>query len=420
MTSIYDMSSYYKLIKSPVATTDVKPITNFVQSAKSSELYAKSFAKQLQSSMSEYLTTVKDSTSKLKESGKEFTKPKYENVLDQKSASTTDNTSISTTVTSKAEKKSYTLNISQMAQSQQNLSNGLNSNDASQFDIGKNSFSISVGSKENVIEVNINPGDTNKSSLEKVAAAVNNKDIGVNAKVETKDNMSYLKLSSNDTGTKNSFKINDIQGNIVSTSGASNTTQESQDSKYKLNGVDYTSSSNKISTDNKNFEFTINKATNKDINISVDTDKQGIKQSVEKLVLSYNSIITSANNNLQNFNGASLLKSDLQKIVTDKSAALENVGLYSNEDGTLSINYDKLDGSINKNLNSVKNALGGANGFADKLSKKGSEIINSPAKYSKPASFDKNYEAYVSYMKALNNSTPANYLNKGSLVDMLL
>lgn len=418
MNNIYSMTAYYNLFKSPVAPTSVQPITNFVMSAKSSELFAKGFGRQLQSSVSQYLQTIKNSTEQLIESSKNFLNSNPENVLTKKIVTSDDN-SINGFANSNAESKAYTINVSQLATSQINNGKSLNSNGISNFNSGQNIFNITKGNSIYTFDINLNPYDSNITNLGKIAQSINKKNIGISANVEVKNDKSFMNLTSKETGIQNSFYVNDVKGNIVETSGINQIKQEAKNAEFKLNNIKNTSTNNTITVD-KNISLSLKGAKSKDIQISVDVDKQAIKQKIKELIVSYNNIITAANNNIRSFNGASILKSDLQKVINQAESSLQNIGLYSTQDGTLEINYNELDTSIGQNIKRIKEFFNPINNLAEKLIKKGSEIINSPIKYSKPASFDKNYDTYMNYMKLFNNSTSVNYQEKGSLMDVIL
>lgn len=419
MNSIYNVSAFYNLFKSPVSLSNSNPVTNLAFSYKSGELFSKGFGKQIEASMSQYLSNVNSSTEQLKEASKDFLINNPQNVFNTRTFTTDDKSSVTGNAFPNAEPKVYTLNINNLATNQINTGNTLSPEGVNNFTPGINKFNINIGNKTYPFDLYLDPNDQNNKTLNKIAQAINDEKIGITATVESANNQNYLKLLSNKTGTPNSFSINDLDGNAVAASGINQITQIAENAKYKLNNIEYTNSSNTISIDN-NLNVTLKKAEQNNIQLQIDIDKQAIKKSIEKLVMSYNSLISTANNNLKSFNGASILKSDLQQIIDTKKTSLLNIGLYSKNDDLLEIDYEKLDKTIGKDINIIKDSFGLTDNLAEQLVKKGSEIISSPIKYSKPASFDKNYESYMNYMKLFNNSTSTNYLGKGKLMDVLL
>lgn len=95
---------------------------------------------------------------------------------------------------------SFSIEVKQLAAAQSNLGNYLKDN---QLDIlpGSYAFDLNTNSNSYEFQYNVNPTDTNRSVLEKLARLVNNSGIGLNAELLTDEqNQSALKISSKQTG----------------------------------------------------------------------------------------------------------------------------------------------------------------------------------------------------------------------------
>lgn len=140
----------------------------------------------------------------------------------------------------------------------------MNSSDNSAISSGLNTIALKVGANTKNISFTIDNNDTNQSSLKKMASAINFAKTGVTASVstDTKTGTSFLKMTSDKTGTENIFSISDVNGNAATASGASSITTQAQNAEYTLDGKQYTSQSNTISTDNGKVQSTPMNYTN--------------------------------------------------------------------------------------------------------------------------------------------------------------
>lgn len=377
--------NYSKLFSSTVSQYQNSPISNLIYGSAASRIYSQTVAKNMKSSMSSYLTSLNSAASSIKNTSKPFSSGASSAAFSQKSVSS-DSSAASGTASVNADLGTYTLKVSQLAASQENSGNKLDSDSKSQFNVGVNTVNVKVGNTSKNISFTIDENDSNKSGLQKMAAALNYAKAGVTANVvsDSKTGTSSLKLTTDNTGTESTFSLSDITGNAVSVSGGGNISAQARNAEYTLDGKEYSSQSNTVSTNNGKVKITLLKADNKDTKLTVSSDVKGVAGDLEKLVDSYNSMMKLANSYTSTFDGAGKLKEELNSIIKGQKSSLSNIGITQSSDGTLAIDKDKLESSIDKNNGYVKDVIGGNNGFAQKLYSKANEVLNSPVKYSKP------------------------------------
>lgn len=386
-SSIYGMTNYYNLFTSPLKSSQESPLNNLIYVASANKMYMDNFAQKTSSEMSSYLSALNSSISDLKAASKPLSTDGLTSSFNQKSVASTDSGAVAGTALSNADLAAYTINVSKLAKSQTNTGKVLNSNDSSVIGQGSNFFSIKVGNKtEKNITFNINETDTNKSSLGKMASAINYAKVGVTASVinDSTAGTSYLKIVSDKTGTDSGFTITDKTGNAVSATESVTTTTVAQNAEYKIDGKQYTSQQNTVNLNNDKVNVTLNKAENKDIKVTIGSDTNAIKSDIKDFLESYNNTINLANTYSSSFSGASTLKSELKSITNSRMPSLYNIGIKQNSDGTLSLDEKKLDKALSENISQVKDTFSGFNGIAQKAYNKSNDVLNSPVKYSKP------------------------------------
>lgn len=421
--TVTDLTNYYNVFKSPVKTYQANPVTNLIYGAMANKFYLQTVAKKSQSAMSSYLTSLNSNITNLKNASKSLTTKGPDSSYNQKSVNSSNTDSVTGKAIENATVADYKLNVSKLAKSQSNFGVGLNSTETTSFNKGVNSFSLKIGKSESKnISFNINNTDTNKSSLDKMAKAINSAKTGVNASVYTdsQTGKSSLHLSSTATGTDAAFTLTDINGNATSVSGSNNIKEESQNAEYTLDGKKYTSQSNNIKLDNNKVEITLKKAENKDIKFNVKTDVNAIKSDIKDFVDNYNDMVELTNNYSSELSGAKKLSEEFNNITSSKRASLERMGITENSDGTLSVDDKRLDYSIASNLQSVKDTFSGNNGLAEKIYSKSNEVLSRPMKYSKPTESKENFNSFYNYMSANNSASYSQNMYSGMLFDSSL
>ncbi|MDN2695349.1 flagellar filament capping protein FliD [Janthinobacterium sp. SUN073] len=228
--------------------------------------------------------------------------------------------------------------------------------------------------------------DATNNSLQGIRDAINNAGLGVTASIvsDGTDKPYHLVLSSSKTGANSAMKIslsgsdgqpadsalNDLLS--YDASGTQNLKQNSaaQNTKFSVNGIAITSSSNSVDSAIEGVTLSITKIGNSSLSVSKDTTT--VKTSITAFVKAYNDLNTSIGK-MTAFNpdtkkgGVLLGDSTVQSIqsqlrrqlgapITGLSSGmntLSQVGISFQKDGSLTLDSSKLDKAISANFGDI-------------------------------------------------------------------
>lgn len=213
------------------------------------------------------------------------------------------------------------------------------------------------------------------NTLSGIASAINNAGIGVQAKIVSSPGGYQLTLNGQ-AGADNAFAVN-VAGNSAvagllnyspgSTSGAALTAQ-AQDAKGLINGNAFTASNNTVSTGIAGLTLNLNKIGETSLTVAPDTT---LTKAAGALVDAYNAV----NNSLLSLgfenaglgSGLAALRSQLANTLGNASG-LAQIGITSNNDGTLTLNSKKFETALNSNPDLVTGLFNNnGRGFAEKV-----------------------------------------------------
>ncbi|AHX14401.1 flagellar capping protein [Dyella jiangningensis] len=280
---------------------------------------------------------------------------------------------------SSAHPGTYTIAVSQLATVQKRTSDPVASGTA----VGQGTLSITVGSST----MNVAVSATN--TLADIASSINSSSSnpGVTATIVNGVNGQQLVLSSSKTGVANGFSIS---ADATSSSGLQalatklNTagSNEAQDAKLTIDGIDVTSASNSVS--GKMDGVTLNLTGTGTNTLAVTQDNTAATNAIQGLVDAYNSYVSTVSP-LASYDkstgaagvllGDSTLTSVQRGIGSVLSGAvkgnsistLANLGITRNADGTLALDTTKLASAFQSNAAAVKDLFTGTNGYGTKL-----------------------------------------------------
>jgi flagellar hook-associated protein 2 len=210
--------------------------------------------------------------------------------------------------------------------------------------------------------------DATNNTLDGLAAAITNANIGVSGSVVNDSNGARLAVVSNNSGAASDLTITNVSSGLAFTKGATGT-----DASLTIDGVPISSATNSISDTVAGLTLNLVGAapgTQVQIAVSPDTDK--VVQSVTDFVTAYNTIIqdltsqftynTSTNSAgpLSGDAGARLVQGELLAAATftgtgNSINTLAQLGVTMNNDGTLTIDNSKLSAAVNSDFNGVQN-----------------------------------------------------------------
>lgn len=289
------------------------------------------------------------------------------------SATVANTTIASATATTGAVAGSYSLEVTRLAASQQIKSAGYASSSTVVSATG-GTLSLSLGtlsgstySSNNTISIDIPANAT----LADVRNAINNKGSGVTATIVNGTSGSQLVLTGPE-GQSNTMQLSGISGLAYDPSGATTSdfsqTIAPQDATFKINGIDATSSSNKVTgkIDGITLNLTATNAGSPTVlTVGKEIDTQ-ITQALQDFITAYNSA-NSTMKTLGAYNATTKVAGDLQGNSTLRTAVsslrnlvfgttsgsatsayqtLSNIGVSVGTDGALSLNTTKLKAAV--------------------------------------------------------------------------
>ncbi|MDR1702216.1 MAG: flagellar filament capping protein FliD [Sporomusaceae bacterium] len=271
----------------------------------------------------------------------------------------------------------YDVKIDKLALSQINEGKSFPKEEFSILSTGLYTFSLdSFGKPSKQATVYLTENDTMKRVIQKFANVINAVGSDIAAQVKEEKNKVYLYLAAKDTGIKNSFAMNDINGSAVEELGFNYVVQASTNLQYSVNGEKREASYNVIDLDNGNVSLSVKSITDGDVKVSITRDFERPLQAIGDIVSSYNNLqdILAANNNLSNkgknlLAGMTILVEDIQK------EELENIGIKIDKELNLMlVDEDKFLEKITNDPDTVKLLLSDKPGLGV-ISKSLSRII---------------------------------------------
>jgi flagellar hook-associated protein 2 len=224
--------------------------------------------------------------------------------------------------------------------------------------------------------------DPTNNTLDGLAAAITNANLGVTASVVNDSNGARLAIVSNTSGAASDLTVGGGNSALTFTKGATGT-----DASLTVDGVPISSSGNTIANSVAGLTLNLVGADpNTEVQIAVSPDTDKVTQAVKDFVTAYNAIIQDLNSQFT-FNtstnsagplaadtGARMVQTELLSAVTytgtgNSFNTLAQLGVSMENDGTLTVDDTKLSSAVNSDFAGVQNFFHPATGtgFADSL-----------------------------------------------------
>jgi flagellar hook-associated protein 2 len=311
--------------------------------------------------------------------------------FNSESASSSNQQVFTATAGSGAPVGTYSIAVSQLAAAQQLLSNAFTGTGTTT--VGTGTLQISLGGSSFNVDVT-STDDTLAGIASAINTAANNP--GVTATIIQGTDGAHLLLSSSLTGAANTIQVSETDaGNALSaltysSTATSNYKEQSQalDAQYTLSGVPATSSSNTITDALSGVTLNLvgTTAANSPATLTVSTNTSNIESNVAAFVSAYNTLAgtfsslggyDSSTGSAGPMMGNALLSSiqngmrnALYGIVNTGSStynSLASIGITTNQDGTLTLNSEKLQTAMSTDFSAVSQLFSGASGVATQL-----------------------------------------------------
>ncbi len=283
---------------------------------------------------------------------------------------------------------SFEIEVKQLATSQENIGNYLPSSEVS-LPEATYSFDVSINGMNYEFQFSITEGETNRDVQDRLVRLINNSGIGLSAKVEEKGSESALMISSEATGIPHGkesiFKISDERTSkekgAVDYFGLRNVETEPTNAIFSINGEERETNSNHF-TVGKTYEIMLNGVSEegKPATIGLKTDTETVTDNLSKLVGSYNNFLKAVSTYTSSMARSKQLTGEIKGIGSYYGNLLSNVGIDVDEDGTLSVDEEKLKESARESgdLSSTFSAL---KDFSNSLLRKSNQVALDPMEY---------------------------------------
>ena len=233
------------------------------------------------------------------------------------------NPTLSGTMTGIAATGTYNIQVTDLAQAQTTALGGAGgialAKDQAMGAAGTIKLTMGTESKDIAIE--------SSDTLTKIATKINEAGMGIQASIVTNvDGQERLMLRSKETGTDKAFTV-DLSS--APTALRQTPTQDAQNAKVKLNGMDVESSSNTFANTIPGMSFTVSEVTSTAATLNVKADTEAMKKNIQEFVDAYNEL-----NDLLTKSTKSVRTADGK---LDPSVQKEGVGTLQGDSATVSL-----------------------------------------------------------------------------------
>ncbi len=321
-----------------------------------------------------------------------------------KAVASTDSSVVTATATGSALLSSSTLKVNQLASNDLLISSRVSLADSFGEVAGTQTFDITVGSSTKQISVTFDGTETNEQAMKKIVQAINGtSEINVSASfVKDTTSTGRLTLASKNSGSENKIVFSSStaltklgldptalnSSNSVrvastdTTAGYKTANVDGLDSKFELNGINITRSTNTISDVLEGVTLNLLKVQESGSNpviLSTSVNNSSVENFVKELLTSFNDVISNISNNRdarRNDSSLSGLVQTMKNIALNKfgdtssgdTKYLTDLGIKFDKSGFLVISdSEQFKKSLIEDPSKVADMFIGANGFAKQL-----------------------------------------------------
>lgn len=294
---------------------------------------------------------------------------------------------------------SYSIEVSQLAQSDKLVSKGVAP--GTTFTAANSSMAITIGGKTTTLALT----DTTLAGL---SSAINKADAGVTATVLNDGVNERLVITGNQTGTANGVTIaatGSLAGfdstppavTVPATEPNMTRSQTAQNAEMKIDGIAVSKASNSVTDAIKGVTLNLQQTNvGSPVTVSLAKDNAAISKNITAFVDAYNALATAVNKqtayNATTKTGAVLngdasarsimtgIRAELSKAVSDAGGlkTLSDIGIAFQRDGTLKLEKPaKLDAALASNFEGVSSLFASSSGFATRLAKVTEDMLGS-------------------------------------------
>lgn len=262
----------------------------------------------------------------------------------------------------KLHNKVLNLKVDQLATVQKNTSKQLLSKSK---DISANSYEFQITSKDKSfkVKVDIKEGDTTEDVLNKIASSVTSLNCGVKSEIaKNKENAISLTLVSSETGSKSSFKISDLHGDLISKLKLNNINQSCGDAIYSVDKNIYQSPTNDISLEGNAVKLKLNSTGNFDIDINKKKCYEDIKSNVNEITSHLDYLVNHYNNKVNSLPKNHFTYQKLTNELKNRQSAFNKIGINTSKDNNMKFHDKHFRELAHSNPNLLMSSMSSQNG----------------------------------------------------------
>jgi flagellar hook-associated protein 2 len=289
----------------------------------------------------------------------------------------------SATVQGAAPTGAYSIQVNALAQAQRTYSNAVaNADTTGIFTAG--TIAVTVGGT--TANVNVNGAD----SLNTLATKLNATGLRLSAAVIYDGTNYRMVVNGADTGASNAITFSDPAGTGLGLDAPANTVVAAQNASVKIDGLTVTSSSNTVSGSIPGVTLTLKGTSGTASTLTVSQDPEKLKTALKGVVEAYNAVMSLVNKQFPSDSKSQLgpetlagdstlrqLQGSLLGLPTVRGGpagnaftTLAEIGVNVDRYGTMSIDQDRLQKSLDRDASAVTNLLAGTdstNGVMKKI-----------------------------------------------------
>lgn len=301
-----------------------------------------------------------------------------------------EDTSDGSVVSTSGEIPSYEIEVLSLASAQVNLGKYLPMNERS-IEPGEYSFDVAINDLGYEFQFNIHEDDTNHEIQQRLSRLINNSRIGLNATVEeNNEGSSALRIESTRVGidygqSSKVFSISESGGTrnsgAVEYLGIDYVARNASNAHFTVNGMEASASSNTFILQN-DYEITLNGISENEgqtVTVGVKPDTIALQENISNLIGGYNDFIRSVNEYRESQERSHYLTREMGKIAGYYQEEMSKLGIKPNEDGTLSLDGDKLNEAVA--LEESPDALSSLKLFSQSILRKSDQVALNPISY---------------------------------------
>lgn len=313
-----------------------------------------------------------------------------EDILDQKSAYSSDEDAVEATLVKNSEEEEFPafhLNVKSLAQPQVNTGRFLPSG-AVRLEAGQYSFNVRVGEQKYEFQYSVNSSDLNREVQDRLSRLINKAGVGLRAGVVSDDRgYTALEVTAADTGTATGrdyrFKITEDEISTNSGTleyfGLNQVTQRAENAVFEINDKERVSASNHFMVGGT-YELTLHGTTpDGPVEVGIHNDTESLIDHVRQLAKGYNDFLDGISENDSTNFKRSKIESETRAIAEAHLGKLANEGIHIAENGKIEVDEERLS-EISRNEEGIERFLP-VNDFAKALIDKSREISLDPMKY---------------------------------------